>query len=236
MTDTRNLAEWTKDYLAHSETVSAPLEEDWETVWASRSNFVLQSVAAADLGGENRSAWLIRYEAADCGDDEVRIERSAEIRDSVLGVFIEVFGSKVEDELFYQILQNMRRKFQVKGVMVRGTGADIWLRISRQAVESGMTLAKLGEIVIGRLREEFPEIFSVRISFLTEDTPLFQELSALSHAWADEQEQLKARVWEARGYNFKDCHILGHCGKCADKNMCANIRKMERTIEIKRKA
>ena len=82
--------------------------------------------------------------------------------------------------------------------------------------------------------EEFPEIESVQACFLRGQGPIYKQLDQVSEVFYQNSEKLKAKVWEDRGFNFKDCHVLGHCGKCADKKLCANVRRIGRLSEAHR--
>ncbi len=205
----------------------------------SRSNFVLESMAVAELGGtKENSALMCLYDTEDSFDDEIRLigKSLGELgREAVsFGILIQFSGAGLNDELFYILQQNVKRFFKVNGVMVKGADTEIWARVSQQAVDEGLTLQKWGSIFLTRLHDEFPEVKSCRILFVVDSQKEFGELQAITTKRAAEMEALKAQVWESRGYNFKDCHVLGHCGQCSDKKLCANIRKMERIVKVTR--
>ena len=154
----------------------------------SKSNFVLKSDAVEDLGGPEGSA-----------------------------VFLHFYGPKLNDELFYLVLQNFRSMLRLPGVMVKGAGKDLWIRIGKKAQAQGIGLKELAAVLSARIQEEFPEIESVQACFLRGQGPIYKQLDQVSEVFYQNSEKLKAKVWEDRGFNFKDCHVLGHCGKCADK-------------------
>lgn len=205
----------------------------------SRSNFILESMAATELGGtKDTSALLCLYDTEDTFDDEIRfIGKSLEELDRKavsFGILIQFSGAGLNDELFYILQQNIKRLLKVKGVMVKGADTEIWARVSQQALTDGLTFEKWGSVFLTRLHDEFPEVNSCRLLFIVDSQKEFNELLSITTKRAAELEALKAQVWESRGYNFKDCHVLGHCGQCSDKKLCANIRKMERIVKVTR--
>lgn len=207
--------------------------------YESRSNFVLDSMAVAELGGtKENSALMCLYDTEDAFDDEVRLVgkslRELEKGAVSFGVLIQFSGAGLNDELFYILQQNIKRLLKVKGVMVKGADTEIWARVSQQAMSDGLTFEKWGSVFLTRLHGEFPEVQFCRLLFIVDSQKEFDELHSITTKRAAELEALKAQVWESRGYNFKDCHVLGHCGQCSDKKLCANIRKMERIVKVTR--
>lgn len=151
-----------------------------------------------------------------------------------LGLFLYFYGPKLNDELFYLVLQNFRSMLRLPGVMVKGAGKDLWIRIGKKAQAQGIGLKELAAVLSARIQEEFPEIESVQACFLRGQGPIYKQLDQVSEVFYQNSEKLKAKVWEDRGFNFKDCHVLGHCGKCADKKLCANVRRIGRLSEAHR--
>lgn len=105
---------------------------------------------------------------------------------------------------------------------------------SVKKLAQGIGLKELAAVLSARIQEEFPEIESVQACFLRGQGPIYKQLDQVSEVFYQNSEKLKAKVWEDRGFNFKDCHVLGHCGKCADKKLCANVRRIGRLSEAHR--
>ncbi len=215
--------------LKESQVINLSLDDNFEEKFSTRSNFILQSAAVSEFGGPDKSALMLSYQVDPIFDSEVRVVPTVSNGSSdKLGLFVRVAGSALNDELFYLVLQNIRRQMQIQGIMVKGAGDELWIRVGQKAIDLGFSFGLLGEILSKRLMREFPEIEAVRIIFATGDSPCYDSLQKVARAYTALQEKLKAEVWKSRGYDFKDCHVLGHCGQCADKKLCANVRKMDR--------
>lgn len=214
------------------------LTKEEESSYSTRSNFVLKGNTAVDLGEDPKQSFLTFSESPSIFESGVYLF-GKDIPDLTgsqpLALQLNVLGCAVNEELLYLIIQNLKRELQVKDVTVKGSANKIWLRVSKKAVEDGLNLFRLGSILLFRLKEGFSELTLIQILFVTKKGDVFEAVRNSSEEWNNKQEALKAAVWEKRGFNFKDCHVLGHCGKCSDKKLCANVRKVERILTLKRK-
>lgn len=218
--------------------VDFPITEKEESALSTRSNFVLKGNTAVDLGENPEQSFLIFSESPSAFESGVYLvgKDVSELEGSQpLALQLNVLGCDENDELLYLIIQNLKRELQVKDVMVKGSANKIWLRFSKKALENNLTLARLGSVLLFRLKEEFTELSLIQILFVTELGSVFESVKTASEEWNKQQEALKAAVWDKRGFNFKECHVLGHCGKCSDKKLCANVRKVERILSLKRR-
>lgn len=195
-----------------------------------RSNFVLLTGAAAELGGSCGKSFLITAYSCEAADDGIYIAGCNPEGKSELGILIHFYGKTITDELFYILNQNVKRLMRLPHLMVKGSDGEIWIRIEKNGEET-LTLAKIGSTFVARVKEEFPEVEGCSLIFFTDCPELFEAGKILSDRWQERNQALKAKVWESRGYNFTDCHVLGHCGQCSDKKLCANIRKMGKEVE-----
>ncbi|MBS4846491.1 hypothetical protein [Turicimonas muris] len=224
--------------LAQAKKGGCPITKEQEASFSTRSNFVLKGNTAVDLGENPEQSFLTFSESPSEFDGGVYLvgKDVNELSGSQpLALQLNVVGCEDNDELLYLIIQNLKRELQVKDVMVKGSANKIWLRFSKKAIEGGMDLFQLGSVLLFRLQEEFTELSLIQILFVTETGPVFDTVRVASEEWNKQQEALKAAVWDKRGFNFKECHVLGHCGKCSDKKLCANVRKVERILTLKRK-
>lgn len=226
------------DFAPQAKSVGLSLSAQQLTEAKTRSNFVLQNQTAVELGGNAQNSALIFSSLPLSLESGVyRLGSDIDqIKDHCnLGLMINVTGKNFTEELLYIVLQSIRKELLVKGIMVKGDGTTLWIRISQSAVKAQISLAYIGSVLHQRLADEYSEIEKLQILFLTTDQTGFERLRSYAQQWSAEQEAIKARIWESRGFNFKDCHVLGHCGKCSDKKLCANVRKMERIIVTHRK-
>lgn len=199
----------------------------------TKSNFVQKSDAQADLGGPAHSCVFLKY-TNDIEPDAIGYtEEDPESQD--LALYVRVSGEKIIDELFYLIIQNHRSYLKGAGIMVKGSGDELWIRVSKKSPLAGTAfLGQLAGILSYRLKKEFPEIQSVCAVFVRGRGKSYQAIRKASTAFFKKNEALKAKVWEERGFNFNECHVLGHCGKCADKKLCASVRRIGRLSEARR--
>lgn len=195
-----------------------------------RSNFVLLARAAAELGGSDGKSFLMSAYSCEAGSDRIYIAGGEPEGQSEFGILIHFYGKTLSDELFYILNQNIKRLMRLPHLMVKGADGEIWIRIEKNGEET-LSLGKIGSTFVSRVKEEFPEVEGCLLVFFTEKSELFEAGKILSDRWQERNLALKAKVWESRGYNFTDCHVLGHCGQCSDKKLCANIRKMGKEVE-----
>lgn len=123
----------------------------------SKSNFVLKSDAVEDLGGPEGSAVFLEYSASS-NQPSFAGMLCEDASSNSLGLFLYFYGPKLNDELFYLVLQNFRSMLRLPGVMVKGAGKDLWIRIGKKAQAQGIGLKELAAVLSARIQEEFPEI------------------------------------------------------------------------------
>ena len=224
------------ELLQKAEFCNEPLSEELLQSLKTKSNFVLLSNAEVDFGGPDSSAVFVKYstEPADPDVSGVIVE---DPNASQLALYLRVSGEKLNDELFYLILQNYRSYLRASGIMSKGADGEIWIRVSKKSPIAGeKALLRLALLLSTRLKQEFPEITSVCALFIRGDGESFKAVKKASSTYFKKAEALKAKVWEDRGFNFTECHVLGHCGKCADKKLCANVRRIGRLTDKQRES
>lgn len=221
------------ELLALATDVSVTLSSEFVDSLKTKSNFVLKTNTAVDLGENPNQSYLSFSRETSIFPNGVYLV-GPDINElsgsQPLALQLNISGQRVNDELLYLIIQNLKRELQVKGVMVKGSGNKIWLRFSFNSIAEGLNLSVLGSVLLYRLREEYDELETAQVLLITVEGRAFDIVKDTSESWNKEQEALKAQVWDKRGYNFKDCHVIGHCGKCTDKKLCANIKKIDRIL------
>ncbi len=120
----------------------------------------------AEMGGQRTTAfeWLRMRDAADVEDGKITVvgpdldtlDDGAQIP---LGIVVDVAGRKMQED-FEPVLE---RQFHhllnyAEGVLHMGQRDIIWIRVSKAARKSGLTLAHFGEILRAKILEEFGEI------------------------------------------------------------------------------
>lgn len=211
------------------------LSEDFARSLETKSNFVLLSDAAMDLGGPGHSAVFLKYDTAEEPDYAAALITDPRAED--LGLYLRVTGKSLNDELFYLVVQNFRSFLKATGVMVKGSEDELWIRISKKSpILSEHTLLSLAQLLSKRIKDEFPEISSVGVLMTQGESGPYARIKKSAETYSKKSETLKAKVWEQRGFNFNECHVLGHCGKCSDKKLCANVRRIGRLSEAQRES
>lgn len=191
---------------------------------------MLLARAAAELGGSDGKSFLVTAYSREAAGDSICMTGGDPQGESSLGILIHFYGKTLTDELFYILNQNVKRLMRLPHLMVKGADGEIWIRIEKDGEET-LSLGRIGSTFVARVKKEFPEVEGCRLVFFTDRAELFEAGKILSDRWQERNLALKAKVWESRGYNFTDCHVLGHCGQCSDKKLCANIRKMGKEVE-----
>lgn len=209
------------------------LSEDFARSLETKSNFVLLSDAAMDLGGPGRSAVFLKFDTAEEPDYAAALITDPQAED--LGLYLRVSGKNLNDELFYLVVQNFRSFLKATGVMVKGSEGELWIRISKKSpILSEHPLLSLAQLLSKRIKDEFPEISTVGVLMTQGENGPYARIKKSAETYSKKTETLKAKVWEQRGFNFNECHVLGHCGKCSDKKLCANVRRIGRLSEAQR--
>ncbi len=108
-----------------------------------------------------------------------------------LGIVIEVAGRKMQKD-FESILERQIHTFVngAMGIMHMGQREIIWLRVSKEAFESGFRLQHLGEIIIARLHNDFGAIVDkaqVTIYTKQEDVKKYLKEAIVSFEARDER-------------------------------------------------
>ncbi len=187
---------------------------------ATRSNFILKRPGAMDFGGKGQSS-LVLLSGPDSLINEGVWVAMGTIEESggPLSILVKVNGVAGIDlsaETLYQINQNLRKLMQMKGVMVKGSGKEIWIRTAPETKDYPILFETIGALLAKRLKREFPEINTVLVVFAVGKSRLATLIGNIATQTFAQSEKLKESVWKERGFDFRECHVLGHCGKCSE--------------------
>lgn len=110
---------------------------------------------------------------------------------------------------------------RLRGFMVRAVPGRLWVRISRDAVNSGFDFARLGGALIAAYHEDFPAIEAAEVLFVTLDD---------GHVMALEPVAAEARIILGKnkklvlvGDGTYECADLD-CENCDEKETCDEVR------------
>lgn len=110
---------------------------------------------------------------------------------------------------------------RLTGFMVRTVPGRLWVRISRDAVNSGMNFERLGGALIAAYKEDFPAIKAVETLFVTLDDAHVNELASIG---AEAKIILgKNKKLVLVGDGEYECTDLD-CDDCDEKEVCDDVR------------
>ncbi|HNR12729.1 MAG TPA: acetyl-CoA decarbonylase/synthase complex subunit alpha/beta [Thermodesulfobacteriota bacterium] len=135
-----------------------------------------------------------------------------------LGIFIKVAGRQMQED-FLPILERQIHHLlnYAQGVMHIGQRDISWIRISKQAVEKGFTLAHLGKILHAMYHKDFGAIVDkVEVEIYTEESRV-DELTAHSRQVFKERDERIADMTDEDEETFYSCTL---CQSFAPSHVC----------------
>ena len=140
------------------------------------------------------------------GPDIKELEKK---RSYPLGIYIEVAGEKVEEELEGVIERRIHEYCNyIQGLMHVNQRYDIWLRLSEKSYKKGLNSFKLiGKVLYRLFKSELPFIEKIQITFITDPKKV------------DEMYDMALKVYEARdararGLTDEDVEEFYGCNLC----------------------
>ena len=115
----------------------------------------------------------------------------------------------------------------IDGYLVRGGAGELWTRISQDLFARGLSFAQLGSALGALIKARQPKASRVEIVFVTSSKADIEQLCALRNTWKDVSHSLRHDTWMGKGLDI-DCPSGGHCGNCGDKEVCDQVRKIQR--------
>ena len=201
---------------------------------------VLQRSAALELGADGRSCGMI-LPTGDSGrvvdgrvsvygpdaDELISAGGGQEPSQAPLGQVILVAGPSIEAADLSAFEDCLYTKDYIEGYFVRSSEGRIHSRIARKLADAGFGFRGLGSILTIMVKEACPSAESVEVVFVTEPGELLDELMAMRSDWLSRMHDARKDLWLEKGLDI-DCPAGGHCGQCADKDLCDSVRKIAR--------
>ena len=200
---------------------------------------VLQRDTALELGNDGLSYGMVLATSAvgRVADGRIRIygKDAQELLDgeaprpvqAPFGQIIIAAGSGIASETFPDLEDCQHVKDYVKGYFVRSSAGQIHSRVSSKLAEAGFGFKELGSLLIRMVKEACPDAERVEVIFVTEAGEAFESLKSAKKDWLDLAHDVRKGLWLEKGIDI-DCPAGGHCGQCADKELCNNVRKIAR--------
>jgi CO dehydrogenase/acetyl-CoA synthase beta subunit len=204
---------------------------------AGRS-IVLRSQTAIELGGAERGSCAMTLSTSDeslvsdgrvtvAGPDidEIVPGQAAPIAQIVIAAGSELRGSdhqKIED------CQSVCD--YIEGYLVRCAGSELAARVGNDLYDKGFSLESLGAALIDLVKGSVSGVRAVEVIFVTSGDGDVARMAALRPEWERISHSLRRDAWLDRGVDI-DCPNGGHCGSCADKDVCDQVRKIGKMRE-----
>jgi CO dehydrogenase/acetyl-CoA synthase beta subunit len=148
------------------------------------------------------------------------------------GQVIVVGGEALSEADYLHLLEAQRLGGRIQGFMVKSTSGKVWCRVGRGLAAKGFDFAALGSTLRALVRQAIPAAEAVEMLFVTSARddlrPLLEIEGEAAGIWHD----IRARQWKERGIDITECAFGGHCGSCADRDVCDNVRKLSHTRKL----
>ena len=126
-----------------------------------------------------------------------------------IGIMIEIAGPQLETD-FEGVIERRIHEYAnyIEGFMHLNQRYDIWARLSKKAFNRGFTtLTYVGQVLEQLLKNEFPIIERMQITFYT-------DAEKISPAYAEAKSAYEARDARARGLTDDDVQVFYGCALC----------------------
>ena len=187
---------------------------------------VRKSGLYAELGGQSKPGFelvLFESEPEKIKDGEVSLigPDLADMEEGgkyAYGMIYRVYGEQIEKDL-EAVIERRNHEYQsyIQGYMHLNQRAEIWVRISKDAVKKGLkSLKQIGRATIMLFKEELPFIERMEATFITDEAEVEKRLDETNEIY-------KARDEKTRGLHDEDVDEFYQCTLCqsfAPTNVC----------------
>lgn len=178
-----------------------------------------------EFGGNRTTAfeWVEMVDADNIEDGKVTVQGPdidgiEEGGKMPLGVVVKVYGRKMQKD-FESVLE--RRLHDIvnfgEGLWHNAQRDLIWIRISKADYAAGFRLSHLGEIIVAKLKHEFPAIVDrVQVTLYTEQADVDREIAKAREVYGQRDERM-------RGLTDEKCDTFYSCKLCqsfAPNHLC----------------
>lgn len=170
-----------------------------------------------ELGGPDQEAKfeLVRAKGLDEVEDEKITVVGPDLKDvkegsSIpLGIYIEVAGKDVEEELEGVIERRIHEYCNfIEGLMHLNQRYDIWLRLNKKSFKKGLnSFNYIGKVLTKLYKSELPFIEKIQITFMT-------DLDKVREMWKEAVSIYEARDAKARGMKDEEVDTFYGCTLC----------------------
>ncbi|MEN3013832.1 MAG: acetyl-CoA decarbonylase/synthase complex subunit alpha/beta [Endomicrobiia bacterium] len=150
--------------------------------------------------------------------DEVKVESDKLPFAMPLGIVVEVAGRKMQKD-FESILERQIHHYIsfAKGIFHMGQRNQNWIRISKEAYNSGFRLKHFGKILVAKFLEDFPALVDkVQVKIYTDETKIKELLPQILKIY-DERDTRLAGLTDEAVDTFYSCTL---CQSYAPNHVC----------------
>ena len=135
-----------------------------------------------------------------------------------IGIWVKVYGKKMQDD-FEGVLERRLHDFfnYGEGLWHMGQRDINWMRISKDAFEKGFRLEHYGEIILAKLKNEFPAIVDRVEIFITTDQAKVEELMEQAKEVYTERDKRLEELSDESVDTFYSCIL---CQSFAPAQVC----------------
>lgn len=198
------------------------------------TTLVMRSETFVELGGptvESCAFAMIAGEDARVRDGRVRLV-GPDIPEATAGEILP-FGQVVVAEgetlgeaALSELAEAQRLGGRIGGFMVKSTPGHVWCRVGVGLAGQGFGFADLGAALVGLIKHAVWGVEAAEVLFVTSSGEDVARLALIGEAVDEISRAVKARRWKERGIDISECAFGGHCGSCAEKNVCDNVKKL----------
>ncbi len=225
------------DTVENARVLQAPSVDSLPFAIGEHANhgIVLKSRCAVELGGTLEGSCALTLSTSD-----VKLVRDGcvtivgpdipELAQDCVHPFAQVIlvaGADLTGEDHQGIEDCQDAKDWIDGYLVRGGAGELWTRISRDLYARGLSFAQLGSALGALIKTRQPKVNRVEIVFVTSSKTDVDQLCELRNTWKNTSHGLRHDTWMGKGLDI-DCPSGGHCGSCGDKEVCDQVRKIQR--------
>ena len=201
---------------------------------AKRSVMVFRSDMRTELGGpvEGSSAFVLFTEDNDAVCDNEVVLVGEDIPEMTEGArafaqIIIVSGRGLDDSEYYKITKYSVPPGLTEGFMIKSTQENIWCRVSKAASDDGLCFETLGRRLIEILKADCSFIERASVLYVVSTADDIACLKPVEAAAKAVRKEIRSKIWEERGVDLLACAQWGHCGKCKNKPICDEVRRIQ---------
>lgn len=135
-----------------------------------------------------------------------------------LGIVIDIYGRKMQND-FEGVLERRIHDFinYGEGLWHTGQRAINWLRVSKDAVSRGFRFKHFGEIIVAKMKEEFPAIVDrVQVTIITDEQKVSELMVTAKEKYKERDDRMRGLTDESVD-TFYSCIL---CQSFAPNHVC----------------